>query len=78
MSEKFRIDSPFRNRPAVDREIFSCPAAAVLMYYLGDILLADTALAADQDGKVRRSDRDRYLQSPVEKMVVAYNVEFIF
>ena len=78
MSEKFRIDSPFRNRPTVDCKIFSCPPAAVLMYYLGDILLADTALAADQDGKVRRSDRDRYLQSPVEKMVVAYNVEFIF
>ena len=77
MTEKFAFYGSFRNRSTVDGKVLSVAAETVLVDYLRDILLADTAFARNQHRKVRRGHGDSHLEGPVEVRVVPDDVEFI-
>ena len=78
MTEKFGIDGAFRQSTAVDREILAVSSAAVLMYYLGNVFLADTAFSSDQDRKVGRGYSYGCLQGLVQSRIVSDYVESVF
>ena len=78
MAEKFRIYGTLRNGPAVYGEILPGPPQAELVYYLRDIFLADSALAAYDDRQIGRSDGHGDFKGPVQRRVVAYDIEFVF
>ena len=78
VAEELGVDGAFGDGAAVDGQVFPGPAAAVLVDDLGDVLLADAALACDQDGQVRGGHGDGRLQGTVQPGIVADDVEFIF
>ena len=71
MAEKFGINRPLGDCPAVDRDVRAVLAAAVLMNYLWETLLSHTALTRDQDGQVGRGDLHGNVYRPVQILGVA-------
>ena len=77
VSEQFGINGALRNCTAVYGKIFPRPAAAVLVYDSGYVLLSYTAFARYQYGNVRGSHSYRDFQRPVQRRIVPHYVVFI-
>ena len=75
MTEQFGIDSAFRDGAAVDGEVGTMFAGAILVYYLRKDILAGTAFAVDKHGEVGSRHLHRHLDSAVQVRVVADNAE---
>lgn len=75
MSEEFAVDGPFGDGTAVHGEIRTVFAGGVGVYDLREVLLADAALARDEDAEVGQRDLHRHLNVAIEQGTVAYNPE---
>ena len=78
MAEKFGVDGAFRQSTAVYREILAVSSAAVLMYYFGNVFLADTAFSCNQDSKVGWGYSYGRLQGLVQSRIISDYVESVF
>ena len=74
VAEELGVDGPLGDGSAVHGQILPVLAPAELVYDLGDGLLAHSALAAYQHGKVRGGHRDGGLQGVVKCGITPYDV----
>ena len=78
VAEELGVDGPFRDAAAVDGDELAVPPAAVLMDDLRNVLLADAALARNEDGEVGLRKLHGRLEREVEGRIVADDVELVF
>ncbi len=78
MAEEFGVDGSRRDGSAVDCKETAVAAAAVLVYYLGQNLLADAAFAAYEHAEVGRGYCHRDFYCVVELQVISYDSEAVF
>ena len=77
MTEKFRVNGPFRYRSTVHREIFGILPPSELMDNLRYVVLSDAAFSRNEYGQVRRRHCHGHFQGPVQCRVITYNIVFI-
>ena len=75
MPEEFRINGPLRNSTAIDRNVLSMLAPAVLMDNLRKTFLAHTTLTGNQHGQVCRCHLDGDIDGTCQGCIVAYDAK---
>ena len=78
MTEQLGVDGAFRNRAAVDRDIFGMFPCAVGMYYLREKLLSRTAFARDKHRQVNRSHTQGALHCGDKRRRITHDSESRF
>ena len=75
MSEEFRINGPFGNGTAINRNVLPMLASAVLMDNLRKAFLTHTALAGNQHGQVSRRHLNGHINGARQPRIIAYDAK---